>query len=183
LAKAPRRRLKVFQAQFGFYDSVVAAPSQPAALSAWGTRQNLFAEGQARLCEDDAAVAAALAHPGEPLRRAVGSKRPFSLEPGLPDVPAAPQRKGPGRAHDAEAAKPARVKPPKPAPDRDALDAAEARLKAVNDRRVAEEADLEQRRAALDAQDAQSRKVWSKARAEAERAVDKARAAYRKAGG
>jgi hypothetical protein len=52
MAKAPGRKLKVFQAQFGFHDSVVAAPSQTAALRAWGTRQNLFGEGQARLTED-----------------------------------------------------------------------------------------------------------------------------------
>jgi hypothetical protein len=37
---------KVFQAQFGFYDTVVAAPSQVAALRAWGIHQNLFAGGQ-----------------------------------------------------------------------------------------------------------------------------------------
>jgi hypothetical protein len=177
LAKAPRRRLKVFQAQFGFYDSVVAAPSQAAALSAWGTRQNLFAEGQAKLAEDTAAIAAALDQPGTPLRRAAGSDQPFSLQPGLPDVPAEPRAKRPARA------KPAKARPSKPPPDRGALDAAEARLKRVNDRRVAEEADFGRRREALEAEDERSRAAWSKARAEAERAVDKAHAAYRKAGG
>ena len=30
------RKLKVFQAQFGFYDTIVAAPSQAAALRACG---------------------------------------------------------------------------------------------------------------------------------------------------
>jgi hypothetical protein len=177
LAKTPRRRLKVFQAQFGFYDSVVAAPSQAAALRAWGTRQNLFAKGQARLAEDATAVAAALDHPGTPLRRAAGSKQPFNLRPGLPDVPAGP------RAKSAVRGKPAKARPAKPLPDRGTLDAAEARLKAVNDRRVAEEAAFDRRREALEAENERTRRAWSKARAEAERAVDKAHAAYRKAGG
>ncbi|RYF99054.1 MAG: cell envelope biogenesis protein TolA, partial [Caulobacteraceae bacterium] len=71
----------MFQAQFGFYDTVVAAPSQAAALRAWGVRQNLFADGTARLTDDSQAVEAALAHPETPLRRAVGSSEPFALEP------------------------------------------------------------------------------------------------------
>src|SRR5438045_1623573 len=70
-------RLKVFEAQFGFYDTVVAAPSQAAALRAWGTHQNLFASGDARLTTDEGAVRAALAHPEIPLRRALGSNDPF----------------------------------------------------------------------------------------------------------
>ena len=74
-------RLKVFQAQFGFYDSVVAAPSQAAALRAWGTHQNLFADGEAQVTTDEAAVEAAMAHPETPLRRAVGSNDGFALEP------------------------------------------------------------------------------------------------------
>ena len=53
----------MFQAQLGFYDSVVAVPSQPAALRAWGTHQNLFAQGQAWLATDQAAIKAALEHP------------------------------------------------------------------------------------------------------------------------
>ncbi len=53
------RKLKVFQAQMGFYDTVVAASSQAAALRAWGTRQNLFASGDAALTTEASAVAAA----------------------------------------------------------------------------------------------------------------------------
>lgn len=56
MAKAPK--LKVFQAHFGFYDTIVAAPSQAAALRAWGVHQNVFADGQAKLTTDEAAVAA-----------------------------------------------------------------------------------------------------------------------------
>ena len=64
------RRLKVFQVHLGFYDTVVAAPSQAAALRAWGTHQNLFADGQARVTDDPQAIEAALAYPETPLKRA-----------------------------------------------------------------------------------------------------------------
>jgi hypothetical protein len=96
MAKSPARRLKVFQAQFGFLDSVVAAPSQASALRAWGTHQDLFASGDARLATDEAAVKAAL-----DLQRAVGTSDPFLLQAsGLPKLPrsqAGASRK-PGRA-------------------------------------------------------------------------------------
>jgi hypothetical protein len=75
MAKGARRRLKVFQAQIGFYDTVVATPSQAAALRAWGVRQDLFAAGQARIADDAQAIDAALAHPDTPLRRARRSAR------------------------------------------------------------------------------------------------------------
>ena len=118
MAKPARRRLKVFQAQFGFYDTVVAAPSQAAALRAWGVRQNLFAAGQARVTDDAQAVEAALAHPETPLRRAVGSFDPFALEPArLPKIPDAPQ-KAAAIAPAAKAKPPRRKKPP---PDHTAL--------------------------------------------------------------
>ena len=87
------RKLKVFQAQFGFYDTVVAAPSQAAALRAWGIHQDLFAGGQARITDDPQAVEAALANPETPLKRAVGSKEPFALEAtSLPSVPDPPKK-------------------------------------------------------------------------------------------
>ena len=93
MPKTPTRKLKVFQAQFGFFDTVVVAPSQAAALRAWGTHRNLFATGHARVATDEAAIAAALEHPGTLLRRAVGSNDPFALEPTslpkIPDLPAA----------------------------------------------------------------------------------------------
>ena len=60
MAKARERRLKVFQTHLGFFDTVVAAPSQAAALRAWGLHQNIFADGLARIADDPQAVAAAL---------------------------------------------------------------------------------------------------------------------------
>lgn len=175
-------RLKVFAAQFGFHDSVVAAPSQAKALEAWGTRQNLFAEGRAVVTDDPDAIAAALAHPGTPLRRAVGSKEPFSLEPGLPDVSAPQKRKRP----DLKLVPQAAALPPPPAPpppDRSVLEAAEKALAAINARRIEEEAELARRREALEAEQAASRQRWIKDRKAAEADLEKARRAYRLAGG
>ena len=45
-------RLKVFCASSGFHDAVVAAPSKPAALKAWGAKTDLFSMGVAKLVTD-----------------------------------------------------------------------------------------------------------------------------------
>ncbi len=178
MAKAPGRKLKVFQAQFGFYDSVVAAPSQAAALRAWGTRQNLFAEGQARLTDDPQAVEAARAHPEIPLRRAVGSDDPFELEPtALPKVPDRPK---PKVVKSGPTAKPVPARPPV---DRTALDAAEAALRDVDERRKREEARLRAEEDELQRKIAARQADYVAARKAASAAVVAARQAYRQAGG
>ena len=108
------RKLKVFQTRMGFYDTIVAAASQAAALRAWGINQNLFASGEAKVTTDAAAVEAATAYPDTPLRRAVGSNEPFVLEPtSLPSIPAARKRPAPKPA-----AKPKPAAPSRPPPDR-----------------------------------------------------------------
>lgn len=177
MAKArPARKLKVYAAQIGFFDTIVAAPNQAAALAAWGVRQNLFAEGRARVSKDEANADAALANPGVPLRRAIGSLDAFSLEPALPRAPAAP---GPPRLKVVAEAK----GPVKPRPDRSALARAERALAAVNQRRAEEEADIRRRREALDAEDEASRGRWRQDRAKAEKGVVEARRAYEASGG
>ncbi|MGO4610801.1 hypothetical protein AB4142_31185, partial [Variovorax sp. 2RAF20] len=90
-------------------------PNQVAALAAWGVRQNLFAEGRASVSKDETNADAALANPGVPLRRAMGSRDAFSLEPALPRAPAAP---APPRLKVVAEAKGPAVKP---RPDRSAL--------------------------------------------------------------
>ena len=61
-------RLKVFCATSGFHDSIVAAPSRPAALKAWGARTDLFSMGVAKQVTDPKIVKKALARPGEVIR-------------------------------------------------------------------------------------------------------------------
>jgi hypothetical protein len=173
------RKLKVFQAQFGFYDTVVAASSQAAALRAWGVNQNLFAGGEATVATDEAAVAAAIAHPEVPLRRAVGSTDPFVLEPTrLPDVPEAPKKSA---AKPAVKAKP--VAPAKPPADRSKLDAAETALGALDEDRKREEADFRREAEDLEARRMAAQSAYVEARKAATTKVVDARTAFRKAGG
>ena len=174
-------RLKVFRAHMGFFDSIVAAPSQKAALEAWGTRQDLFGEGLAETTADADAVKAATARPGVVLRRAAGSSDPFQEEARPPAAPPAPPRaKATGKAKD-QAPEP-EPEPPPP-PDRSALTAAERALQAAEaeHRRAAEALDVERRRL-----EAQARELEDGFRAQArelQKAVDKARRAYERAGG
>jgi hypothetical protein len=82
-------RLKVFLTSDGLTDYVVAASSRPKALAAWGVRQDLFKEGQAREIDDPALVKAALAQPGEVLRRSAGAQGKLAaLKPAKPVKPA-----------------------------------------------------------------------------------------------
>jgi hypothetical protein len=171
------KKLKVFQAPFGFYDSVVAVPSQAAALRAWGSHQNLFAEGIAHPVTDEKTIAAALAHPETPLRRAIGSNEPFELEPSTrPKVPDLPKLRS----------KPKTAKPePKkrPAADRSALDAAETALRKLDGRRKDEEAEFDRRREKLEAETDAAQTSYVEARRRAKTAIETARRAYVKAGG
>lgn len=168
-------KLKVFKAQMGFYESVVAAPSQKAALAAWGTHQDLFGAGMAAITDDAAAVKAATAQPGVVLKRPAGGKGAFEADgAALPKVPPAPKKP-----------KGAKAKPPaKPKPaDRTALTEAERALKAVEDQHAREQAALDQARRELDTRAFDLERAHRARLKAAEGAVDKARRAYEAAGG
>jgi hypothetical protein len=171
VAAARKPRLKVFQAQLGFFDTVVAAPSQAAALRAWGVHQDLFAEAWAQVTADAAAAKAALAHPGSALRRAAGSHDAFELQPDrLPSPPAEPRR---GRKA------PAAKKPP----DRAALDHAEAALTRLDEDREQDEAAFKAQQAELDNARRVAAGAYDRARRKAQSALEAARRRYREAGG
>lgn len=172
------RKLKVYQAPFGFHESVVAASSQAAALRAWGSHQNLFADGSAKVATDEAAIEAALAHPEIPLRRAIGSSDPFQLEAkSLPKVPK-PEKQKPEKP---TAKKPA--KPELPPAHRTQLDQAEQRLRDLADKRRREEDRFKRRLEDLQAEEAEAQRAYVDERKAADAAVETARKAYRKAGG
>ncbi len=80
------RKLKVFRAHFGFYDEIVAAPSQKAALQAWGAGAHEFKHGFATVTDEPALVKAALAQPGVVLKRQFGSKGAFEADAKLAGV-------------------------------------------------------------------------------------------------
>ena len=173
------RKLKVFQAQFGFHDTVVAAPSRAAALRAWGFKQDLFASGDATLSTDADAISAATARPGTTLRRAVGSSDPFALEPAsLPKVPDAPRPKTVKPPTMAPAAAPER-----PRADRTRLNAAETALAGLDVERKREEAGFRREAVDLETRRAAAQSAYAQARKAAAAKVAEARTAYRTAGG
>lgn len=139
------RRLKVYRTPIGFHDAYVAAPSQQAALTAWGSEANLFARGVAEEVTDPELTAEPLAHPGEIIRRVRGTAA---------EQLAAAARSSPGqrqpnpRGTPTPRAATAAPRRPAPLPPRDRLDEAEAALAAC-------EADYERQRRDLDAQAAE----------------------------
>lgn len=167
-------RLKVFRATLGFYEAVVAAASQAAALKAWGVRENLFQHGAAAATDDPLAVEPALSQPGVVLRRAVGGTGPFTAEP---DLPAAPAPKG--SAKRGEAAAP----PPPPKPDRSALHAAERALAEAEAEHAKAQQALAAERTALEAREARLEREHEVRRRELDQALKSARRTYARAGG
>jgi hypothetical protein len=87
-------RLKVFVTSDGFTDYVVAATSRLKALEAWGAHQDLFKTGGAREVDDPGLVAAAVARPGEVLRRTAGADEALKALPKKkpPAKPKAPSK-------------------------------------------------------------------------------------------
>lgn len=195
MPKKPGRKLKVFQARIGFYDIVVTTGSKAAALRAWGTRQDLFAQGVAEIVTDPAIISAATEHPDTPLRRPVGSDLPFSTEVARPRLADIDPNPGDVEAEAEEGARPATR--PKPAPDRRELDAAEDRMAELDREHAGEESEFNRRLADIEAEEAalQARRAtleegfesqmqeWRRLRTDAELTVEQERRAYRRAGG
>jgi hypothetical protein len=117
-------RLKVFRTAIGFHDAYIAAPSQKAALEAWGTDHNLFGRGEAELVVDEALTAEPLAHPGQVIRRLRGtSEEQFAA---LGSARSGPK---PGNAKGVSSPKKRH-----PRPDRAALDRADEALAEAEER-------------------------------------------------
>jgi hypothetical protein len=128
-------KLKVLRTPIGFHDAYVAAPSQKAALEAWGADSNIFAQGIAEQVTDPAQMEEALANPGKVIKKVRGSADEHFAE-----LERTPARRKAARS-DGASAEVVILKPkskPKPKPSRDELDAAEEAL---------EKADRKQRKA------------------------------------
>lgn len=115
-------KLKVFRTAIGFHDAYVAAPSQKAALKAWGADANLFARGAAELVTDAALCEEPLAHPGKIIKRLRGTEAEHLAALGATGQP--------GKKVGAKTAGATRRKSA-PRPDRKALDEAENELAAA----------------------------------------------------
>jgi len=150
-------RLKVFVTSDGLTDFIVATSSKAKALAAWGTRQDLFKEGLAREVDDPELVGAAVAQPGEVLRRPAGSREALaklkSAKP--PPKPAGPSRAALKKVADLEKK----------------LAALEAAHAAQSERLARERAALDARAAALQADQAAERERLEAALSAARRAL------------
>jgi hypothetical protein len=141
------RALKVFKTHIGFYDLVVAAPSMKAAAEAWGSRPTIFSQGFAALTQEIAAVQAALAHPGQVLKRPHGGSGAYKAEPDALPVPkvSAKQKQSARAAEAARKRKDASEKRAAKAAERKAASAAKDELAEIE----REEAALRDRRQSL----------------------------------
>lgn len=143
------QKLKVFRTPIGFHDAYVAAPSQKAALEAWGADSNLFATGGAERIEVPELMREPLAKPGQVVRRPRGT---------LAEHVAALPKKTTVKTGKTARAEPAEVSSqrirrstkPKPLPSRTALDRVEAALVELQQRQDAARVELAQRQAELD---------------------------------
>ncbi|WP_307718267.1 hypothetical protein [Sphingomonas sp. TZW2008] len=160
--------LKVYRTPAGFHDAYVAAPSQKAALAAWGSDANLFARGLAELVTDPELTREPLANPGEVIRRmrrAPDEAAPVRKNAGR----TAPDRRARGKAAPAPKAK------PKPKPSRAQLTAAEAAIEAAHARYDEARAALKREEEAL----AAKRRALEKAHGAERIKLDRARIAAR----
>jgi hypothetical protein len=201
MARQPK--LKVYRLPVGFHDAYVAAPSQKAAIEAWGSDKDVFQRGQAELVEDPKLTKEPLASPGEVIKRLRGTAAEQMAALGKSEP--APRRKSrrtsseaepEARARSSAGAKPsARAKPaprprpppkPKPRPSRAALDKAEQALAEAEERhqqdrrKIAErEAALARERKALEKKQADERERLEARRDKAEAAHDEAMRRWR----
>lgn len=166
------RQLKVFRTPIGFHDAYVAAPSQKAALAAWGAEADLFARGVAEQVTDPALIEEPLAHPGEVIRRTRGT-----LDQHIAALPAA--KTSAAKPRRAEAA-PAPAKSA-PRPSRVDLDAAEQAVEDVQRRYEEAKRDLAAREAALARERRALDRDHDRERTTAEGARDREDARYRRA--
>lgn len=166
-------KLKVYRTPIGFHDAYVAAPSQKAALEAWGSDHNLFARGIAEIVTDPALIAEPLASPGTVVKRSRGSaaEQFAALPPDRAKTPAPPE----------PAAKQARKPKAKPRPDRATLDAAGAALADLRQRHDNARAAIDARIAALQHERADLLAAQKTEAAAGKDAIDVAAAAYDKA--
>ena len=139
--KAERKhKLKVFRTPIGFHDAYVAAPSQKAALEAWGADGNLFAQGIAEQVTDPELMEDALARPGEVVRKVRGSADEHF---------AALDRVAKRKEKEAKSAKKAPA-PKVKKPSREDLDAAEEAIEQAKARHKSEAEDIDREIEALE---------------------------------
>ncbi len=168
-------KLKVYRAPIGFHDVYVAAPSQKAALAAWGSEHDLFARGIAELVTDPALIEEPLSKPGEIVRRSRGT----AAEQLAALPPAKPQKRKAASAQSEKRPPPQRKV--KPRPSRDELDAAELAIAEAGNRRQAALQEVKKRETALAQERQRVERSSADEIAKLRKACDRAAAAYERA--
>jgi hypothetical protein len=181
--------LKVFRVPIGFHDAYVAAPSQKAAIEAWGSDRDVFARGEAELVTDPKLTAEALARPGEVVKRLRGTAAE-QLAALPPNKAAAPRPKEAGAAITGRGKEQTRAEPRRqaraarkvvPRPSRAALERAEAALTQAGEEREAALKRLRKQEAALAKERARLEKAQGAELEKLKTKRDKAAAAYEQA--
>ena len=184
-------KLKVYRTPIGFHDAFVAAPSQKAALKAWGSDADLFARGIAEIITDEALIAEPLASPGTVIRKLRGTADEQLEAAKMPDRPkvkvaveddndaARAVRK---RVNGRQATK-ANGRPPSPPPRPNgaALDAAREAVKDAAVRHDQKDRDLRKRQEALDQERRQLDKEYDEEQRRLAKDEERAHRAYDKA--
>ena len=169
------RALKIYRTAIGFHDAYVAAPSQKAALEAWGSGKDLFARGAAEVVAETPFADELIANPGVVIKKLRGTVAEQMAA--LPPTPAKKSRKAEPEPEPA-AKTPRKPKPaPKPRPSRAKLDEAERAIAAAERRHEAAMRALAEREAAL----VRERRALTKAQREESAALEDARDAERRA--
>ena len=172
MAKPKRSaKLKVFRTPIGFHDAYVAAPSQKAALEAWGTDTNLFASGAAEQVTDTELTKVPLENPGQVVKvlRGTRTEQLAALAKQKP-----PKRKAAPKAEIMP--KPAKKRPPRPS--RAPLEKAEAALEKLENRQERERAALERQLKELERRRSERQRRHERERDKARSTLHDAREAY-----
>jgi hypothetical protein len=174
VARPPK--LKVFCTSVGFYDALVAAPSQKAALKAWGTSTDLFGAGRASVIEDPDVQELALARPGEVVKRPRGNAHDLieAMEAEEAKERASPAKPAPKRQAAVR-------EQPRPAPDRTELDETERELDRAEREFRDRLATIAEARAALDREEGALRQGADRRLADLRARRDRLAAAYKRA--
>ena len=178
MAKKPAK-LKVFRTPAGFHDAYVAAPSQKAALKAWGSDADLFARGVAEVVTDEALTAEPLANPGTVIKRSRGSAEEQIAE--ASKQTARTPREAPTKSEETSPAPAKPKRKPRPRPSRAALNDAEAAIAETEERQRKDEKAIDRQIAELNRQRDELRRTHEKETANMERKRDQARATYERA--
>ncbi len=177
MAKGRTKKLKVFRTPIGFHDAYVAAPSQKAALEAWGAGSNLFASGTAEEVTEPALMKEPLERPGEVIRKLRGT----DAEQIRALASAPPKAKRRSADNDDQTPAPAKPKKRKPRPSRATLDKAEQALERVEERNAEAMAKLKEEEKALERRRRELEQKHREERERLQKRTEQARDDYRAA--